>query len=70
MDRKEIAALLAGCKPDEMMKFRDEGDLVVVIAPDGRKYKYTNEQLEAAASKAASKVAPKKRAARKPAKSK
>ena len=51
MDRKAIAGLLAGCEPDQMLKFRDEGDLVVVIVPDGRKYKYTNAQLEAAEPK-------------------
>ena len=74
MDRKAIAGLLAGCEPDQMLKFRDEGDLVVVIVPDGRKYKYTNAQLEAAEpkpepkAKAAAKAPAKRRAtARKPA---
>ena len=51
MDRKAIAGLLAGCEPDQMLKFRDEGDLVVVITAEGKKYKYTNEQLEAAEPK-------------------
>jgi hypothetical protein len=44
---KEIAAFLIGCKPDEFMKFRDEGeDGVVVIGPDGKKYRFDSAQLE------------------------
>ena len=62
MDRKAIAGLLAGCEPDQMLKFRDEGDLVVVIVPDGRKYKYTNAQLEAAEPEQEPKAVPKAKA--------
>ena len=69
MNRKEIAGLLAGCEPDQMLKFRDEGDLVVVITAEGKKYKYTNEQLEAAEPKPEPKPkAPAKAAAKAPAK--
>jgi len=66
MDRKAISALLAGCEPDQMLAFKDYGDHVAVIAPDGKKFIYTTEQLEAARPEpvAPAKPAPAKRAAR------
>jgi len=37
------------CEPEDFMGFRDAAEYgAVVIAPDGRKYKYTAEQLDAA----------------------
>ncbi len=45
----ELAANHLGCRPDELVKWRMEGDLLVVIAPDGRKFKYTVDQVKAMA---------------------
>jgi hypothetical protein len=64
MERKEIAALLVGCEPDQFMAYKDYGDHVAVIAPDGKKFVYTNDQLAAAEPPAKSgtgKPAPKPR---------
>ncbi len=49
MDRKAISAHLAGCKAADMMAYADLGDQgTVVVAPDGKKYRYSNDQLEQA----------------------
>ena len=49
MNRQEISAFLANCEVSEMMGFCDLGDSgCVVIAPDGRKCRYTNDQLDQA----------------------
>ena len=82
MDRKEISAFLIGCKPEELMAFKDYGDHVAAIGPDGKKYVYQADYLEQAVvkmeaaeqavsspgtTKQAKRKAPAKRAARKPA---
>ena len=46
MDQKKVAAFLIDADPEECMKFRQEGDGMVVIGPDGKKYKFSAEQLE------------------------
>ena len=46
MDQKKVAAFLIDAKPEECMKFRQEGDGVVIIGPDGKKYTFSAEQLE------------------------
>ena len=52
MDRKEISAFLIGCKPDELMSFKNYGDDgVAAIGPDGKKYVYSAEYLEQAIPK-------------------
>jgi hypothetical protein len=52
MDRKEISAFLIGCKPDELMSFKDYGDDgVAAIGPDGKKYVYDAAYLEQAITK-------------------
>ncbi len=49
MNRKAISAHLAGCKAADMMAYADLGDQgTVVVAPDGKKYRYSNDQLEQA----------------------
>jgi hypothetical protein len=74
MERKEIAALLAGCEPDQMMAYADLGDQVVVIDSNGKKFRYSNAVLEQAeaelkpAPKARRKPAAKKTAPKKPVK--
>ena len=82
MDRREISAFLIGCKPDELMAFKDYDDHVAAIGPDGKKYIYQADYLEQAVikmeaaeqavssprtTKQAKRKAPAKRAARKPA---
>ena len=63
MDRKEISAFLIGCKPEELMSFKDYGeDGAAAIGPDGKKYVYDAAYLEQAI--------PKIEAARKPAEAK
>jgi hypothetical protein len=53
MEKKDIAAFLTGCQADEMMAYRDVGELgCVVVGPDGRKFKYTIEDLEHGLAKA------------------
>lgn len=52
MDRKEISAFLIGCKPDELMSFKNYGDDgVAAIGPDGRKYVYDAAYLDQAEAK-------------------
>ena len=47
MDEKQIAGFLLGIDPSTFMKTRDDGEGgLVVIGPDGKKYKFTAEQLE------------------------
>jgi hypothetical protein len=48
MDRKAISAFLVGCEPKEFMVYRDEGMLgSVVVGPDGKKYRFSCEDLVA-----------------------
>ena len=62
MNRKEISAILANCKVSEMMGYADLGDQgTVVIAPDGRKYRYSNDQLEKAEADRSAAQAPQQR---------
>ena len=67
MDRKEISAFLANCKASEMMAYADLGDQgTVVVADDGKKYRYSNDQLDQAESKVkASKPKPRRPTKRK-----
>jgi hypothetical protein len=52
MNRQEISAFLANCKASEMLVYRDLGDGgTVVVASDGKKYKYSNDQLDQAEKK-------------------
>jgi len=51
MDRKAIAAMILGCKPQELMSYKDFGEFVSVIDPVGRKFVYTNEHLQDAAQR-------------------
>ena len=83
MDSKEISAFLIGCKPEELMSFKDYGeDGAAAIGPDGKKYVFSKEYLDQAipkleAANAAEQAAkpaapakrstPAKRSARKPA---
>ena len=46
MDAKKVSAFLIDADPEECMKFRQEGDGMVVIGPDGKKYTFSAEQLE------------------------
>ncbi len=45
---RNLAAMCCGCRPDELIKFREEpgNRQVVVIAPTGQKFKYSYEELE------------------------
>ena len=53
MNRKQITALIVGCEQDQFMVYRDEAELgTVAVGPDGRKYRVSNEELEAAEKKA------------------
>ena len=49
-DKKAIAAMILGCKPGELMSYRDFGTFVSVVGPDGGKHVYTTEHLEEADS--------------------
>jgi len=65
MDRKEITAFLIKCESDEFMAYADLGASVAVVGPDGKKYRFSNEQLEAGATaKRAAQQQAKKPAAR------
>ena len=49
MERKEITAFLINCQPDEFMAYVDQGDQgTVVVGPDGKKYRFSNDQLDQA----------------------
>ena len=46
MDRKKITAYLINCAPDEFMAYADQEDLgTVVVGPDGKKFRFSNDQL-------------------------
>ena len=70
MNRQEISAFLANCKVSDMMAYADLGEGgTVVVAEDGKKYRYSNYQLDQAEVKAkaqarASKPKPKPRTSR------
>lgn len=51
--RRWLAALLVGCNSLDLIKFVDfgPGQDVVAIGPDGKKYRFTSEQLEAKKAK-------------------
>ena len=51
MDRKQIAAMILGCNPRELMSYKDFGEFVSVIDPVGRTFVYTNEHLQDAAQR-------------------
>jgi len=71
MNRKEICAFLIKCEPNEFMAYADQAERgCVVIAPDGRKYRFENDQLEQAELEAKAKARrskPKRKPAKKPA---
>ena len=47
MERKEITAFLIDCKPDDFMAYADQGEAgTVVVGPDGKKYRFSVDQLE------------------------
>src|SRR3989304_8074167 len=46
MDTKAIAAVILGCKPGELMGYKDYGAFVAVLDPVGRKFVYTKEHLQ------------------------
>ena len=67
MERKEIAALLIGCKESELLGFADYGeDGVAAIGPDGKKYTFGNEYLAQAVAKAEPRSVPSRDRAAKP----
>ena len=46
MDRKKITAYLINCAPDEFLAYADQDDRgTVVVGPDGKKFRFTNDQL-------------------------
>lgn len=65
MDRKALTAKLMGFEPEELLGFKDYGDHTAAIAPDGRKFIYTDDELKAAEEKL--KPPPKPKPTRKPA---
>ena len=43
---KEIIAARLGCAPDELLAYVEKpNSLIIAIAPDGRKFKFTNQEL-------------------------
>jgi hypothetical protein len=49
MDRKEITAKLMGFEAEELLGFKDYGEQgTAAIAPDGRKFTYSDDELKAA----------------------
>lgn len=56
MDRKKITAFLIDCSPDDFMAYADLGASTVVVGPDGKKFRFSNEQLEAAEDKIRAKI--------------
>ena len=47
MDRKEITGFLIDCKPNDFMAYKDYGDQgTTVVSSDGKKYRFSVEQLE------------------------
>ena len=46
MDRKEITAFLIDCDQDDFMAYADLGEAgTVVVGPDGKKFRFSNEEL-------------------------
>jgi hypothetical protein len=50
MAKRQAAALILGIDPEAFLAFSDYGHEVVVIAPDGRKYRLSIQELEGAPS--------------------
>ena len=49
MDRKKLTARMIGCAPVEFMAYADQADRgTVVVGPDGKKYRFSNDQLDQA----------------------
>ena len=49
MERKEITAYIIKCQPSEFMAYKDYGNQgVTVVGPDGKKYRFSNDQLDQA----------------------
>ena len=49
MNRKELTAKMIGCAPGEFMAYCDHGaDGTVVVGPDGKKFRFSNDQLDQA----------------------
>ena len=49
MDRKKLTARMIGCAPVEFMAYCDLADAgTVVVGPDGKKFRFSNDQLEQA----------------------
>ena len=47
MDALKVTAWLVGCEPNDLVSFKDYGDLgSAAIGPDGKKHIFTLEQLE------------------------
>ena len=47
MDRKGITAFLIECQPDEFMAYADQDEKgTFVVGPDGKKYRFSNDQLD------------------------
>jgi hypothetical protein len=60
MNRKAISAYIAGCEPGEFMAYADLGEKgTVVVGPDGRKFRYSNDQLKKAEADRSAAHAPK-----------
>ena len=52
MDKKLICAFLMKCEPESFMSYTDLDELgCKAVGPDGRKFIYTNEQLDLAEPK-------------------
>lgn len=49
MDRRELAASWVGCRSEDLLGFKDYGDHVAVIAPDGKKFLIKDSELAAMA---------------------
>jgi hypothetical protein len=49
MDRKKITAMIIGCEPGEFMAYADQGEAgTVVVGPDGKKFRFSNDDLDLA----------------------
>ncbi len=60
MNRKAISAYIIGCEPGEFMAYADLGEKgTVVVGPDGKKYRFNNEQLDGAEAARSEAHAPK-----------
>ena len=57
MERKELTAFLIDCDSDEFMAYADLGESgTVVVGPDGKKFRFSNEQLKKAKKLAEEKI--------------